>query len=444
MPGASGCSPFLAIYACKSVRVGGETSLKRKAEKNGGVPVKFMSNIMAFIKRSESNVIAIRPNEYLFLCDENGHDMAALIAYSPEMKMDMLSEFKQDASAQYASGYSAVTGAIVDKLGAVGPVMMSGARAGELMQIVAPPEIVKALADGSVKLMQTPTGATSSVVAEGSSRIVGQVRLAPANVAPIVTPVVLYQILNAIAGAHQLSKINARLDSLQRAIDSVIFRQQANSYARLYAAIDALQELDREYCAIGMFTDDMRWRLSIATNDIQAVNYESSFIIGRFKRMSEDLIRSSHKRQGAIQANTMLNEESNVYMLDAAIYVTAVKAGLMAEQMWIRHDLQFVPEYVGYRLADLNCEIEELKETVPPMRYIEELQDHADSCLREMRSLQRWTSPRLSKEIRSRSEQFASMQEDDSRQYTAQSLFIWEDDKGEIKALSGVEAIDTK
>ncbi len=43
--------------------------------------------------------------------------------------------------------------------------------------------------------------------------------------------------------------------------------------------------------------------------------------------MSEDLIRSSHKRQGAIQANTMLNEESNVYMLDAAIYVTAVKAG---------------------------------------------------------------------------------------------------------------------
>ncbi len=164
------------------------------------------------------------------------------------------------------------------------------------MQIVAPPEIVKALADGSVKLMQTPTGgATSSVVAEGSSRIVGQVRLAPADVAPIVAPVVLYQILNAIAGAHQLSKINARLDSLQRAIDSVIFRQQANSYARLYAAIDALQELDREYCAIGMFTDDMRWRLSIATNDIQAVNYESSFIIGRFKRMSEDLIRSSIK-----------------------------------------------------------------------------------------------------------------------------------------------------
>lgn len=403
--------------------------------------MKFISNIIAFVKRPESHETAIRPNEYLFLSDENGQESAALISYSPELKIDMLSEFRQAAGAQYASSYSAVAGTIVDRLGAVGPVVASGARAGRLMQIVAPPEVVKALANGTAKLMQTPTGATSSVMLEGSSRIWSQAKFAPASVAPIVAPVILYQVLNAVAGAHQLGKINARLDSLQRSIESVIFRQQANSYARLYAAIDALQELDREYRAIGRFTDDMRWRLSMATNDVQVVNYESRFIIDRFQHMSEDLMRSSHKRQGAIRANTMLDEGSNAYILDAEIYVTAIKAGLVAKQMWIRHDLQFVPEYVGRRLDDLDNEMKSLKETVSPMRCIEELQDHADGCLREMSLLQRWTSPRLSKEIRSRSEQFASTQDDDPRQDTAQSLFIWEDNKGEIKALSGVEAI---
>lgn len=251
----------------------------------------------------------------------------------------------------------------------------------------------------------------------------------------------VYQLLNAVAGVYQLSKINARLDCLQRLIESIQFRQQANSYGRLYASINTLEEINREYSVIKRFTEDMRVRLIIATQDIYKVSNESSLIIKRFQQMSKDLMYSNSKKNGAIKANAMLKEEMNVYIIDANIYMVAAKAGLMAEEMWIKHDLQFVPEYVGYRIKDLQNEVDILQEAISPMLSIFELQNYAEDCLKEMGKFRRLFIPRAKHQILDRKKQLEDNKDFSDKCDTAQSMFIWMDNNNNIKVLSSSEII---
>lgn len=407
--------------------------------------MKFLSSIVECMKKSnsDSNNLSIGPNEYLYLRDEDGSNSFALISYAPDLKEDLLEQFENGFYDDYGSQYNAVSGTVIDQLGPLVPIISSGLNSRGLMQIVGPSEVVEGLANGTMKLMKRKdgTGFLGEVLNEGSSKIFKQATFAEADLARIVAPGAIYRIFNAAAGTYQLSQINARLDSLQRAIDSIVFRQQANEYGRLCAAITTLEEIGRQYSVMGRFTDDMRNRLILATQEIIIVNNESRIILERFQRKSEELMATDKKKSGLAKATKILEEEKYAYMLDANIYMTAAKAGLIADEIWLKHDLQFAPEYIGYRMRDLELEVSTIKEAVSPMESIYELQYYAVDCLKEMGKLGRLFHPNFKRKVKDIKEQLNNEEEPIDEVNNAQSLYIWLDKNNQIKMLSATEMI---
>lgn len=397
--------------------------------------MKFISDIINSFKKAEPNGALIPSNSYVYLSDENGNKTGGIVSYSAELKTEIVNALISQTPDQQTGVAGKVSASIIDKLGAIGTTIASGVQAGNLMQIVAPPEVLEGLANGTMHLMNTAIGNTGSVLREGSSQIFRQARFAPANVAPIVAPVMIYQLLNAVAGAYQLSKINARLDSLQRTVEVISFRQQANAYGRLFASISVLEEINKEYRVLGRFTDDMRMRLSLATQEIQVINIESGFILARFQQKSEEIQRNSYKYEGAKKADTFLKENLNGYMLDARIYLAASKAGLMAQQAWIMHDLQFAPEYVANRLEDLREDVTTLQNAIDPMRKMSELQEFAENCFNETNTLKRLINPSLKRSIEDRQAYFDS-EKTATTIIPTQTISIWQDSNGEIQVIA--------
>lgn len=403
--------------------------------------MKFLSGIIGSFKRVNPDNLLMPANSYLFLEDECGNKAGGIIAFSSELKSEIINSLDNQNSDTNSNIVGKVSSTIIDKLGSVGTTIASGVQAGNLMQIVAPPEVIEGLASGTMRLMETATGNTGSVIRQGASQIFRQARFAPANIAPIVAPVMIYQLLNAVAGAYQLSKINARLDSLQRTIEEISFRQQANSYGRLFASINALEDINKEYKVLGKFTDDMRMRLSIATQEIQVVNYELGLILMRFQQKSEEIQKNNSKFEGAKKADTFLNENLNIYMLDAKIYLAAAKAGLMAQQAWILHDMQFAPEYITTRLEDLQEDVLLLQQAIDPMRKMCELQEYAESCFYETNALKRMINPGLKKRIQDREDYFDGEQSITKTAMPSQSISIWQDGNGEIQVVASSNCI---
>lgn len=385
------------------------------------------------------NPCILKPNEYIELVDEGGLLKGALLTHSEDTKEKILSFYRLSNESNNCGHSGTVSGAILDKLGSMTSLIAPGLQAGNLMQMVGTPALLEGLKSGAFALMKTAEGSTGTVV-NSSHIIVGQIRFSPASIAPVVTPMAIWQVLNAVAGVHQLSKINARLDSLQRTIESIQIRQQANSYGRLKSALLTLEDLEEEHRHIGRFSNDMVMRLSLASQEIQAIYFEYGFMINRFKEKSEEIINRSEKKRGAVAANTLLGEESNSYLFDANIFMMAAKASLISSKAWLTHDLEHVPEYAGYRMADLQQEIATLQEIVSPLTIIEELQEHAENCFNEMKWFNRNITNRgLGRAIHKRSEILETEKNNtavENEQNSAQSLLIWKDYNGSIKVVS--------
>lgn len=397
--------------------------------------MKFLSNIVNSLRNPELNKSLIPPNSYVYLTDESGNETGGVVSYSAELKTEMINALINQTPDQQTGVAGKVSASIIDKLGAIGTTVASGVQAGHLMQIVSPPEVIEGLANGTMHLMKTAMGSTGSVLKEGSTQIFRQAKFAPANVAPIVAPVMIYQLLNAVAGTYQLSKINARLDSLQRTIEQISFRLQANTSGRLLASINSLEEINKEYRFLGRFTDDMRMRLSLATQEIQVVNNETHIILTRFQQNSEEIQKSSRKLESAKKADTFFNENQNTYMFDAKTYLAAAKAGLMAQQAWILHDMEFAPEYVASRMEDLQEDVMALQNAIDPMRKMIELQEFAEDCFSETNALRRLINPSLRRSIDKRQAYFDS-ENTASTTMPTQTISIWKDTNGEIQVVA--------
>lgn len=399
---------------------------------------------MAFFNRENANKAITKKNRYIQLIDENKQPIGGLISYSSEFKKSFEEEFRSLTVSQGSPQLNFVSATIIDKLGSLGSIVANGIQAGKLMQIVNPPEVIKGLADGTIKLMQTQIGNTGSALREGSSKIFRQARFAPANVAPIVAPVMVYQILNAVAGAYQLSKINARLDSMQRSIDSINTKLNGNKYGRLTTAINSLEELRKQHAIIGYFSEDMRYKLAIATHEIQTVYHESGYLIDEFQKEIKDLQKTNQGKSGATKTNIILKEKGPDYVFNTWMFIAASQAKLLVADMWIKHDLQFVPEYVAVRMQDLDREIQILHESVSPMNAIHELKTYAEKCLDEMNIFQRLFSLKLNNEILGRPdyENVELKIERKAENKMAQSIYIWKDKNKIINVVTNSEIID--
>lgn len=291
-----------------------------------------------------------------------------------------------------------------------------------------------------MSLLSTGESFTGSVISKTTNQIVGQLRFAPADVAPIIAPMAVWQVINAIAGVQQLAKINLRLDTIQRTVDSIVFRMQANVYGRLCAVIASLSEIDKQYRTIGYFSDDMSFRLAIATSEIQTVFFEQGFLIKRFTEKSKSILENTKKKEGAYSANQLLKEEEQTFLIDASIYIAATRAALLASKSWILHDLNKVPEYVTNRNISIRQEIKNLEESFKVLSIIDELKEHSLKCLDEMSWFSKNIFNRtLKKEITERTNH-NNLKEQDEMDKIEPSILIWKSEDQKLNCIS----IDSK
>lgn len=400
----------------------------------------FFGNLFSSFSRKKDIKLILQPNQYIELMDPSGNMQGALLIHDSKTKDELLKYFKNSRENNLLGHNGYISDAIVDKIGCTSSIISSAIQSGHLMQIVGTPNLIEGLKTGTMSLLSTGESFTGSVISKTTNQIVGQLRFAPADVAPIIAPMAVWQVINAIAGVQQLAKINLRLDTIQRTVDSIVFRMQANVYGRLCAVIASLSEIDKQYRTIGYFSDDMSFRLAIATSEIQTVFFEQGFLIKRFTEKSKSILENTKKKEGAYSANQLLKEEEQTFLIDASIYIAATRAALLASKSWILHDLNKVPEYVTNRNISIRQEIKNLEESFKVLSIIDELKEHSLKCLDEMS----WFSKNLfnrtlKKEITERTNN-NNLKEQDEMDKIEPSILIWKSEDQKLNCIS----IDSK
>lgn len=400
----------------------------------------FFGNLFSSFSRKKDIKLILQPNQYIELMDPSGNMQGALLIHDSKTKDELLKYFKNSRENNLLGHNGYISDAIVDKIGCTSSIISSAIQSGHLMQIVGTPNLIEGLKTGTMSLLSTGESFTGSVISKTTNQIVGQLRFAPADVAPIIAPMAVWQVINAIAGVQQLAKINLRLDTIQRTVDSIVFRMQANVYGRLCAVIASLSEIDKQYRTIGYFSDDMSFRLAIATSEIQTVFFEQGFLIKRFTEKSKSILENTKKKEGAYSVNQLLKEEEQTFLIDASIYIAATRAALFASKSWILHDLNKVPEYVTNRNISIRQEIKNLEESFKVLSIIDELKEHSLKCLDEMS----WFSKNLfnrtlKKEITERTNN-NNLKEQDEMDKIEPSILIWKSEDQKLNCIS----IDSK
>lgn len=377
----------------------------------------------------------IKAATFLPLLNSDGQQQGAMLVHAPETRRVFLDYLAAQSALGQCGHNGNVSGMVADQVAGMAATVATTLQAGQLVQVVASPAIAEGLQTGAYSLMQTATGATGDVL--GGGGIVGKLRFAPASVAPIVAPLVVWQVLHAVAAVGQLHRINARLDTLQRGIERLTFRQQASTYGRIAASIESIAELDRQYRSIGRFTEDMTFRLAIAYRDITTSLLEQRLMLQRFEQLEERVIANTSGKKGAFEANQLLKEEMSEFMMDANLYVAASKASLAAHHAWIVHDIEHVPDYLPTRWADMAGEVNIIEDALRPMASIKELQDHATECLNEMSWIRRQFNRTLSKEVRGR-DVAMTKHEEQQRQETSRmsSVVLWREPSGTTRSVA--------
>jgi hypothetical protein len=110
---------------------------------------------------------------------------------------------------------------------------------------------------------------------------------------------------------------------------------------------------------------------------------------------------------------------------------------ILVGEAWIRHDVMQSPQTLPLRRKKMEKDIAGIEEKLNPMLLLEELQDHAERCLREMSWFQRQFNRSLVREIRSRSWRDDSQAEPRAAAQEAPSVLVWKDDYG-VTRIRGV------
>lgn len=372
-------------------------------------------------------------NSYMILTTEYGEENGAILVHSDETRNLILQSLVDQADIFHGGNISSWIG---DQLCSSSAIVNSALQSRQLLQVVGTPEVVAGIKNGSLSVMRSSGEMTGTVINSQSKRIAGQMRFAPANVGKVVGPLVLWQVLNAVAGVAHLHRINTKLESLERGIERLIFRNQAKTYGQLAAAISTLEELSKQCYLTGTFSNDMVVRLAIAERDIRSALAEQRLLVQRFQENALHLVNSTGGKKGAFSCNQVLREESNEFLIDAKLLTGASRASVLVSEAWLRHDLEHNPRHVSVRLRELEKDMETIKDTISPLIVLKELHEHAQECVSEMNWFSRKIFNRsLVKEIDSRDIPEESNGEHCVEKEVFPTALIWKDNKNETKCL---------
>jgi hypothetical protein len=319
------------------------------------------------------------------LQDPQGHTVGALLQYSPEQSQQLADHFRSlSLHSPNAWHQGKLNPAIVDQLGATSAVVASGLQMGQMFRVVGPPETVAGISKGFYKMVQSGGGSLGTVKDLATNHFVKPLRFAQTSAVPILAPVVAYQVLHAIVGTQQLNQINQRLAHMEKTLEDLHVRQEAGVMGDIYYAINVLGDILSERMDTGIFTADASNRLALVEKTIIAILERSRLLVERFGEKAKHT-KTHQGRQGARSAAELLKADGAQAIDDIQCLIGLIAADLKLEQLLLLLAMQNNPADVGRRQARIRDKMQKHEQSVANLPSIQEIERHADACLKAMR-----------------------------------------------------------
>ena len=324
----------------------------------------------------------------------NGDDSAVLVRHSLDQSELIRKSFEESQRTDATPWHGGNLGpAIADQLASESSLVMSGLQAGQVFEVIGTPQLVEGLKTGTHVLMQTAEGTLGTVVSSSSGKIAGQLRFAPASMAPFLAPVLAWQVLHGIAGTSQLRRINHRLDSLQRTLETIVARSEASVLGEVLNAIHTLNDILAERANTGTFTRDMETRLALTEQAIGSILERNRSLVELFHSKASE-VHNLGGKTGAVRVTNLLQEEGRRAMHDMEILVALVAADLRIKEARVYHAMEHNPADIQRRLDNTKVKAGEYRELLENLPSVEGIESHAQECVEEMSWWKRQVSAR--------------------------------------------------
>jgi|GEM_PF-1086653 len=331
----------------------------------------------------------MKPFTYLLLEHPSGGSRGALVSYDKESALSFAEATRNGINGPLGTSFKgAVSASVFDQLGMAIPTLSTVLQTGNLYQFTASQAAMDALASGNATLVESKFG-LSGIIRGLSGRFQESGGFTKAAVMKITTPLLVWQIIHVVFAVSHLQKINMKLEQILRGIEDLAHRSQAKTYGEIWASTQAVRDVLRQHEHSGVFTEDMRIRLAVASQSILSAIAEQSMLLQRYMSEYDQVARQDIKARNTKVALQTLRETSSKFQLDAHLYTAAGQASTLSAQAWILHDLQHSPENVERRLDDLKSDLDEIVLGVEPLKKYEELLEFASACANEMNWFQK-------------------------------------------------------
>ena len=376
------------IFLYRQIRVG-----PKKNRPGGSVPKK--SPMVSTSVSGQRTEIGTAPSpSWMELKGANGDGSAALVCYDLEQSGLIRNRFDKLQLEESATWHGGNLGTeIVDQLAGASSLVASGLQSGQMFQVIGTPHLIEGLNSGTLALMQTAEGTLGTVVRSSGGNIAGQLRFAPASMAPVFAPVIAWQVLHAIASTSQLRRINLRLDVMQRMLEAIAERIDAVVLGEVLNAIDTLDDILAEHANTGTFTRDMEIGLRLVKQDIGKNLMRNRRLVDLFESKASE-VQSLRGKIGAYRTTILLKEKGPQAVHDMQMLIGLVAADLRLEKARMLHALEHNPKDLQRRLDRVTEKTENYRELLANLPSVEHLKIHVDSCVEEMSKWQRKVSAR--------------------------------------------------
>jgi hypothetical protein len=325
------------------------------------------------------------PAKWIEMRTRNGDAIGVLVQYSAEESKRILTQFASlELNAQNPWHGGNLGGAIVDQLSSASTMVASGLQAGQVFQMIGTSHLIEGLRAGTHVLMQTAEGTLGTVASSSTGQIAGQLRFAPASIAPILAPMVAWQVLHAIAGTYQLQEINKRLDAMQRKLETLQGRNEASVLGEVLWAVQTLDDIRAERANTGTFTPVMDTRLAHVEKTIGSILQRNRALLELFRTKASSVHRLGGT-QGAVSASALLLEEGSQAVHDMELLMGLIAADMRVEECRLYSTMEGNPKDVQRRLDRVTKKLGEYQEVMDELPSVEGLERHAKACVEEMR-----------------------------------------------------------
>ena len=362
--------------------------VERKTDRAGRmVPTLQPAMVSTPISAQKAEAETARP-EWVEMTAPKGDGSAALVCYG-EQSEAIKKHFEKRQLADAAPWHGGNIGPVIaDQLASNSGLIASGLQAGKMFQVIGTPHLVEGLKTGTYALMQTAEGTLGTVVSSSGGKVAGQLRFAQASMAPVLAPVLAWQVLHAIAGTSQLRKINRRLDGIQRKLETIGARNEAGVLGEVLNAVRTLEDICSEHTNTGTFNRDMETRLALVEQTIGSIFERNRSLVDLFGNKTSEVHRLGGKT-GAVRATSLMREEGGQAVHDMEMLFGLAAAQLRVLEARMHHALEHQPADLERRFNEATKVTDNYCELLGNLPSVESLESHAQACVEEMRWFQR-------------------------------------------------------